>query len=123
MVRSKSELVIANHLFDVGLPYLYERPLEGTISPGRLRPDFSFVTDAGDVIVWEHLGMLDCDDYRRGWEWKWRGMRTMASRSGAAELRILGSRGFRYLQNVWWRGFRAKSCTTCRWSTPDPSFR
>jgi hypothetical protein len=70
MVRSKSELVIANHLFDVGLPYLYERPLEGTLSPGRLRPDFSFVTDAGDVIVWEHLGMLDRDDYRRGWEWK-----------------------------------------------------
>jgi len=70
MVRSKSELVIANHLFDVGLQYFYERPLEGTKSPGRLRPDFSFVTDAGDVIIWEHLGMLDRDDYRRGWEWK-----------------------------------------------------
>lgn len=40
MVRSKSELVIANHLFDVGLQYFYERPLEGTKSPGRLRPDF-----------------------------------------------------------------------------------
>jgi hypothetical protein len=70
MVRSKSELVIANHLFDVGLHYFYERPLEGTKSPGRLRPDFSFVTDAGDVIIWEHLGMLNRDDYRRGWEWK-----------------------------------------------------
>ncbi|MHB1937483.1 MAG: AAA family ATPase [Acidobacteriaceae bacterium] len=70
MVRSKSELVIANHLFDVGLQYFYERPLEGTKSPGRLRPDFSFVTDAGDVIVWEHLGMLNRDDYLRGWEWK-----------------------------------------------------
>jgi hypothetical protein len=52
------------------LGYVYERPLEGTRSPGRLRPDFSFVTDAGDVIIWEHLGMLDRDDYRRGWEWK-----------------------------------------------------
>jgi ATP-dependent exoDNAse (exonuclease V) alpha subunit len=70
MVRSKSELVIANHLFAVGLQYVYERPLEGTKSPGRLRPDFSFVTDAGDVVVWEHLGMLNRDDYRRGWEWK-----------------------------------------------------
>jgi len=70
MVRSKSELVIANHLFDVGLQYVYERPLEGTKSPGRLRPDFSFITDAGDVIIWEHLGMLDRDDYRRGWDWK-----------------------------------------------------
>jgi hypothetical protein len=70
MVRSKSELVIANHLFDVGIPYFYERPLDGTKAPGRLRPDFSFVTDAGDVIIWEHLGMLNRDDYRRGWEWK-----------------------------------------------------
>ena len=70
MVRSKSELVIANHLFDVGLQFHYERPLEGTTAPGRLRPDFSFVTDAGDVIVWEHLGMLNRDDYRRGWDWK-----------------------------------------------------
>ena len=70
MVRSKSELAIAIHLFDVGLQYVYERPLEGTVSPGRLRPDFSFVTDAGDVLVWEHLGMLNRDDYRRGWQWK-----------------------------------------------------
>ena len=38
--------------------------------PSRLRPDFSFVTDAGDVIIWEHLGMLNRDDYLRGWEWK-----------------------------------------------------
>jgi hypothetical protein len=30
------------------------------------------VTDAGDVIVWEHLGMMNRDDYRRGWEWKQR---------------------------------------------------
>jgi hypothetical protein len=70
MVRSKSELVIANHLFGVDLRYEYERPLEGVAVPGRLRPDFSFVSDAGDVIIWEHLGMLNRDDYRRGWEWK-----------------------------------------------------
>jgi hypothetical protein len=69
-VRSKSELAIANYLHSQGLRYEYERPLEGTVVPGRLRPDFSFVSDAGDVIVWEHLGMLDRDDYRRGWEWK-----------------------------------------------------
>jgi hypothetical protein len=70
MVRSKSELVIANHLFGLGLKYDYERPLDGDVVAGRLRPDFSFVTDAGDIIVWEHLGMLNRDDYRRGWEWK-----------------------------------------------------
>lgn len=70
LVRSKSELVIANHLHHVGLDYVYERPLEGVQAPGRLRPDFSFVDDAGDLVVWEHLGMLDRDDYRRSWEWK-----------------------------------------------------
>src|SRR5262249_18362490 len=70
MVRSKSELVIANHLFSVNLPYHYERPVEGTVVGGKLRPDFSFVTDAGDLILWEHLGMLNRDDYLRGWQWK-----------------------------------------------------
>jgi ATP-dependent exoDNAse (exonuclease V) alpha subunit len=70
LVRSKSELVIANYLHAAGLTYQYERPLEGTDAPGRLRPDFSFFNDAGDVLVWEHLGMLDRPDYRRSWEWK-----------------------------------------------------
>lgn len=70
LVRSKSELVIANFLYNANLTYLYERPLEGSSAPGRLRPDFSFISDAGDVIIWEHLGMLDRPDYLRSWEWK-----------------------------------------------------
>src|SRR5206468_10570476 len=61
LVRSKSELVIANFLHREGLRYEYERPIEGTAAPGRLRPDLSFITDSGDVIIWEHLGMLDRD--------------------------------------------------------------
>jgi hypothetical protein len=70
MVRSKSELVIANQLHHLGLAYEYERVLDGSARPGRLRPDFSFVDPAGDLLLWEHLGMLGRDDYRRGWEWK-----------------------------------------------------
>lgn len=70
LVRSKSELVIANYLHSLGLPYIYERELRGTIDPDRLRPDFSFIDDAGDVIVWEHLGMLERPDYQAGWDWK-----------------------------------------------------
>ncbi|MCQ3951332.1 MAG: hypothetical protein DPW14_16110 [Planctomycetes bacterium] len=70
LVRSKSELVIANMLFQLGIEYEYERICEGTKAPGRLRPDFSFVTADGDLIVWEHLGMLSRPDYKRGWEWK-----------------------------------------------------
>ena len=70
LVRSKSELVIANMLFQLGIPYEYERVCEGTTAAGRLRPDFSFVTADGDLIIWEHLGMLSRPDYKRGWGWK-----------------------------------------------------
>lgn len=70
LVRSKSELVIANMLFREDVEYQYERVLEGDAAPGKLRPDFSFVSDDGDLIVWEHLGMMSRADYRKGWEWK-----------------------------------------------------
>jgi hypothetical protein len=70
LVRSKSELVIANMLFQHDVAYEYERVCEGEFEPGRLRPDFSFIMADGDVILWEHLGMMDREDYRRGWEWK-----------------------------------------------------
>lgn len=70
LVRSKSELVIANMLYEMGIDYEYERVCEGTIEPGRMRPDFSFVTPDGELIIWEHLGMLERPDYKQGWEWK-----------------------------------------------------
>ena len=70
LVRSKSELVISNMLFREGIDYQYERVYEGTAKPGRMRPDFSFVKLDGDLIIWEHLGMLDREDYKKGWEWK-----------------------------------------------------
>ncbi len=70
LVRSKSELAIANYLHSIHLPYLYERELQGTIDKDRLRPDFSFIDDAGDLILWEHLGMLDRPGYAEGWDWK-----------------------------------------------------
>ncbi len=70
MVRSKSELVIANLLHREGIAYQYEQPLEGEAAPGRLHPDFTFTDAGGDRIVWEHLGMMDDPDYVRGWKWK-----------------------------------------------------
>lgn len=70
MVRSKSELVIANKLFAMGVEYEFERPYEGTVERHVLWPDFTFVDPAGDPIIWEHLGLLHRDDYRQGWEWK-----------------------------------------------------
>lgn len=71
MVQSKSELAIANYCDTQDLPaYQYNRPLDGTTAAGRLRPDFTFVSDSGELVLWEHLGMLDRADYRQSWEWK-----------------------------------------------------
>lgn len=71
MVQSKSELAIANFCDTQEMPsYQYNRPLEGTKMVGKLRPDFTFVSDSGELVLWEHLGMLDRADYRRSWEWK-----------------------------------------------------
>jgi len=70
MVQSKSELAIANYLASVNLTYHYNRLLHGSATAGQVRPDFTFISDAGELVLWEHLGMLDRDDYKRGWEWK-----------------------------------------------------
>lgn len=70
MVRSKSELVIANLLHREGLNYEYEQPLNGEKVLGRLHPDFSFADAGGDRVIWEHLGMMHDEEYVRGWKWK-----------------------------------------------------
>jgi ATP-dependent exoDNAse (exonuclease V) alpha subunit len=72
MVRSKSELQIATILSKLGLEdrYEYERRLIGGRRYGPVRPDFSFVDPGGELIVWEHLGMLMKADYAQDWEWK-----------------------------------------------------
>lgn len=70
IVRSKSELVIANYLHSIGLQYEYERDLKGTADPGHLRPDFSFIDDTGNIVLWEHLGMLDRPEYAGHWDRK-----------------------------------------------------
>ena len=73
MVQSKSELFLATYFADsdVGLgDYTYNRRLAGEGHPYRLRPNFSWETDSGELILWEHLGMLDREDYQKGWEKK-----------------------------------------------------
>jgi hypothetical protein len=72
MVRSKSELAIAIELQRLGMwdRCYYERQLDGLATGGRLRPDFTFIDAGGDPIIWEHLGMLGKETYRKSWEWK-----------------------------------------------------
>lgn len=70
LVRSKSELIIADKLHARGIDYAYELPL--TLEMGRVRyPDFTIVDHArGVTFYWEHLGMLDDPGYQSRWERK-----------------------------------------------------
>lgn len=68
MVRSKSEVIIANMLAERDITYHYERPLfapDGTF----YLPDFT-ITWRGQTYFWEHLGRLDLPKYRNHWETK-----------------------------------------------------
>ncbi len=70
LVRSKSELVIANMLHARRIEYAYEQPL--VLPGGRVRyPDFTIADHArGVTFYWEHLGLLDDPRYRARWEKK-----------------------------------------------------
>jgi len=70
LVRSKSELVIADKMHARGIEYAYEQPL--VLPDGRTRyPDFTITDHArGVTFYWEHLGMLDDPGYRSRWERK-----------------------------------------------------
>lgn len=61
-VRSKSEVLIANELFNANKPYKYEHPL--TLSGITYYPDFTVLnTRTRKEMLWEHLGKLDSTDY------------------------------------------------------------
>lgn len=69
LVRSKSEVIIANLLTELGVDWTYEEPFSG--ADGRtVWPDFTIRTASGMTVLWEHLGMLDQPRYRRTWETK-----------------------------------------------------
>jgi hypothetical protein len=65
MVRSKSEVIIANALSYFNCDYEYESPF--SYDEGKqLIPDFSILKKNG-FIIWEHFGMLDNVNYRNRW--------------------------------------------------------
>ena len=67
-VRSKSEVIIANILYQSGIPFQYEVSLYAPDGPPR-SPDFT-IEWGGKTFYWEHLGMLDEVDYQQDWERK-----------------------------------------------------
>ena len=66
-VRSKSEVIIADRLFNAGIPYHYEKILE--LGPAKygmdtIYPDFTILdTKTLKVYYWEHMGMLGDEKY------------------------------------------------------------
>ncbi len=70
MVRSKSEVIVADILTSLGISYEYEQKLTSRDDPTDFRlPDFT-VSYEGDIFYWEHLGMLSVPSYREQWERK-----------------------------------------------------
>lgn len=67
-VRSKSEVIIANILYQGGIPFSYELPLT-TPDGAYFLPDFT-INWKGKTYYWEHLGLLDHEDYEMEWEFK-----------------------------------------------------
>lgn len=62
-VRSKSEKIIADKLFALGVPYRYEYPLQ--LEPNIvIYPDFTILRMADrKEVYWEHFGKMDDMDY------------------------------------------------------------
>jgi exodeoxyribonuclease V alpha subunit len=70
LVRSKSEVIVAQMLDELGLDWEYEQKLAAPDDPLDFRlPDFT-IGFMGDIYYWEHLGMLSVPAYREGWERK-----------------------------------------------------
>ena len=62
-VRSKSEVIIANALYEFGIPFVYEKEL--CIGSNIIHPDFACIHyNSGEIIYWEHFGMMDKLAYR-----------------------------------------------------------
>ena len=69
MVRSKSEVIVADRLSDLGVEYIYEHPL--TIEGVTKYPDFTIEDiESGSTFYWEHCGMLHVPSYRTRWNEK-----------------------------------------------------
>ncbi len=71
-VRSKSEVLIADRLFNAGIPYRYEEKLvleEDVLGPESLQtyyPDFTILKKSTrEIVYWEHLGKMGDPAYCR----------------------------------------------------------
>ena len=66
LVRSKSEALIADRLFNAGIPFRYEQQLllGNRFAMHCYYPDFTILNKrTRQVFIWEHLGMMGDRDY------------------------------------------------------------
>ena len=65
LVRSKSEVLIADALFDRGKKFFYEITLH--LKTMTIHPDFAILEDDAPtgLVLWEHCGMMDSEEYMR----------------------------------------------------------
>ena len=80
IVRSKSEVIIADALFNEDIKFEYEKLLEE--NGHHCIPDFTFEDASGDSIIWEHLGLLDNPSYKASWEKKLRFYNSLGYKEG-----------------------------------------
>ena len=65
-VRSKSEVIICNLLYNAGIEYEYEKNLFYGDDGRHIEPDFTIQCD-GKTYYWEHLGMMNQEKYNSDW--------------------------------------------------------
>lgn len=65
MVRSKSEVLLADMYYELGIPYRYEAQF--LLKNGKVKyPDFTILkAKTREIIYHEHLGLLDNEEYRQ----------------------------------------------------------
>jgi len=70
LVRSKSEVIIADALYDYKIEYTYEKEIS-LGEDGKKSPDFTIEdAESGKLFYWEHCGMISDEKYNRRWETK-----------------------------------------------------
>lgn len=67
MVRSKSEVIIADRLDFYGIPFRYEQVIY--IENQRFSPDFTVWRSDG-LVYWEHCGLVSDPTYMKHHKWK-----------------------------------------------------
>lgn len=73
IVRSKSECLIANFLYQRSIAYRYEAVIEledidgfGNKFSRKIYPDFTILhPKTREIIIWEHFGMMDNSEYSK----------------------------------------------------------